>query len=194
LIWTEGDHSDVGLTSFDLGGHNCFSRGAGVGTRAGVDGVYIQCSADPLVFWSRWHGGTGILTLDGKGGSKTFTPDGGGLDSLSFSIHGGTFTDTFTLNNTFPGTSATFDNGNLLISYFGFFNTADTLVLNTGGGYFFHHFLGNLRGVDSAGFYSGSVASPLPPTWTMMLIGLAGFGLMLYRRNGGDGFAGVVPT
>jgi hypothetical protein len=59
---------------------------------------------------------------------------------------------------------------------------------------FFHHFLGNLRGVDSAGFYSASLASPLPPTWTMMLIGLACFGFILYRRNGRDSIARVVPT
>jgi hypothetical protein len=26
-------------------------------------------------------------------------------------------------------------------------------------------------------------ATPLPPTWTMMLIGLAGFGFISYQRN-----------
>src|ERR1700730_11321536 len=44
--------------------------------------------------------------------------------------------------------------------------------------------------VDSVGYYfSGTPinlavsATPLPPTWTMMLIGLAGFGFVAYRRK-----------
>jgi hypothetical protein len=44
--------------------------------------------------------------------------------------------------------------------------------------------------VDSVGYYfSGTpislavTATPLPATWTMMLIGLAGFGLFAYRRK-----------
>lgn len=44
--------------------------------------------------------------------------------------------------------------------------------------------------VDSVGYYfNGSpislsvTATPLPPAWTMMLIGLAGFGFVAYRRR-----------
>jgi hypothetical protein len=44
--------------------------------------------------------------------------------------------------------------------------------------------------IDSVGYYfSGSPisigvsAAPLPPAWTMMLIGLAGFGFIAYRRK-----------
>jgi hypothetical protein len=44
--------------------------------------------------------------------------------------------------------------------------------------------------VDSVGYYFDGTpitlavsATPLPPTWTMMLIGLAGFGFVVYRRK-----------
>jgi hypothetical protein len=37
----------------------------------------------------------------------------------------------------------------------------------------------------SIDYASASVsATPLPPGWTLMLIGIAGFGLVAYRRNG----------
>ena len=31
--------------------------------------------------------------------------------------------------------------------------------------------------------YAAVSATPLPPSWTMMLIGLAGFGFVAYRRQ-----------
>ena len=44
--------------------------------------------------------------------------------------------------------------------------------------------------VDMVGYYSSGTsislavsATPLPPTWTMLLIGLAGFGFVAYRRK-----------
>jgi hypothetical protein len=37
-------------------------------------------------------------------------------------------------------------------------------------------------GLDSVSV-SRAAATPLPPTWTMMLLGLAGFGFLLHRRN-----------
>jgi MYXO-CTERM domain-containing protein len=46
---------------------------------------------------------------------------------------------------------------------------------------------------DSGGTISAS-ATPLPPTWTLMLVGLAGFGGLLYRRKRHDAFADAVPA
>jgi hypothetical protein len=131
--------------------------------------------------------GTGSLTLNGPVASGTFTPGGGGLNSLSIFIDG----DTFTLNNAQPGTSASFQNGILTsLFYSGHVgNEALTLAFAFGfGGYSFN-------GPDefSLGTFSAS-ATPLPPTWTMMLIGLAGVGFMLYRRKGRDSFTGVAPA
>ena len=46
-----------------------------------------------------------------------------------------------------------------------------------------------VTGISNGGVVSSSItftpvsATPLPPTWTMMLIGLAGFGLAAYRRK-----------
>jgi hypothetical protein len=41
---------------------------------------------------------------------------------------------------------------------------------------------GPIGGVDAA-FETQVAATPLPPAWTMMLIGLAGFGFVAYRRK-----------
>jgi hypothetical protein len=137
-------------------------------------------------------GGTGILTVNGPVSNNTFTPGSGGLISLSLFIDGG----TFTLNNALPGTSATFKNGILTSLLYWGNSGGDTLGLFSGGGPSRSGYI--LSGPDdlSFGTFSGSPvsATPLPPTWTMMLIGLAGFGFMLYRRNRRDSFAGVVPA
>jgi hypothetical protein len=41
----------------------------------------------------------------------------------------------------------------------------------------------SLNSSSDVSFSSISAATPLPPTWTMMLIGLAGFGFVAYRRK-----------
>jgi hypothetical protein len=41
----------------------------------------------------------------------------------------------------------------------------------------------SLNSSSDVSFSSIGSATPLPPTWTMMLIGLAGFGLVAYRRK-----------
>jgi hypothetical protein len=41
---------------------------------------------------------------------------------------------------------------------------------------------GPIGGVDAA-FQTQVAVTPLPPTWTMMLIGIAGFGFVAYRRK-----------
>ena len=58
-------------------------------------------------------------------------------------------------------------------------NTLDFIVLNGNGG------------VDQSGptalrveMTGTAIATPLPSTWTMMLVGFAGLGFLLYRRAG----------
>jgi hypothetical protein len=100
--------------------------------------------------------------------------------------------NNFTLANALPGASVTFRNGNLINLFYMADLGGIKLTLNTVGLGYVYGDLINLSH-SSAGTISAS-ATPLPPTWTMMLIGLAGFGLMLYRRKGRDAFIGAVPA
>jgi hypothetical protein len=115
------------------------------------------------------------------------------------------------ISNTSLGTgfdSATFkvsDNGNLIInqsfanlfSAQAFFSDNNLLAIQLAGG------LNNIQlafnetmsGGEGFSFDYGTAsvsATPLPPAWTMMLIGLAGFGFVAYRRQRkGTAFASV---
>jgi len=131
--------------------------------------------------------GTGSLTLNGPVASGIFTPGSGGLNSLSIFIDG----DTFTLNNAQPGTSASFQNGILTSLFYSGHVGNEALTLAFAFGFGGYSFIG--PGDFSLGTFSAS-ATPLPPTWTMMLIGLAGVGFMLYRRKGRDSFTGLAPA
>jgi hypothetical protein len=124
--------------------------------------------------------GTGTLVVTGPiSGTETLFTNSG-LDSLSFAIDG----NNFTLANALFSPNVTFVGGNLAsISYTGILNGV-TFVLDTGGLFYIYNSLNNLA-VDTVGTISAS-ATPLPATWTMMLIGLAGFGFMLYRRKERD--------
>jgi hypothetical protein len=129
--------------------------------------------------------GTGSLTVNGPVGNQTFTSSSGGLVSLNIFIDG----LDFTLGNAQQGaTRAKFSNGNFeSLSYVGILG-GDTLTIGANGFAFID--TNPLR--SSVGRVSDPPvsATPLPTTWTMMLIGLAGFGVVLYRRKGRDTFAG----
>jgi hypothetical protein len=134
------------------------------------------------------EGGTGTLIVNGPitSGTNTFTSgSGGGLNSLSFLIDG----SNFTLGSALGTSSATFSNGNLTsLFYLGALGGFKLSLGTVGLGYVYGD-LFNLSH-NSMGTISAS-ATPLPPTWTMMLIGLAGFGFMLYRRMRQDGAEGM---
>jgi hypothetical protein len=89
------------------------------------------------------------------------------------------------------------DNGNVVVNQTfsnlaaaqSFFSITNLLAIQLTGG------LNNIQlafnetmsGGEGFSFSYGTAslsATPLPPTWTMMLIGLAGFGLVAYRRKG----------
>jgi hypothetical protein len=133
--------------------------------------------------------GTGSFIVNGpiaSTGIQNFAA-GSGLVSMDFLIDG----NDFKLSNA-SGADVTFLNGNLInIAYAGALGgitfNLDTLSLVYGYIDF------NNLGHDSVGTISAA-ATPLPPTWTMMLIGLAGFGVMMYRRKARDTFVGAVPA
>jgi hypothetical protein len=134
--------------------------------------------------------GTGSFTVNGpiaSTGIQNFTA-GSGLVSMDFLIDG----NDFKLSNAFLGADVTFSNGNLInIAYAGALGgiTFDLDTLRLGYRYFDFNNLGH----DSAGIISAA-ATPLPPTWTMMLTGLVGFGVMMYRRKARDTLVGAVPA
>jgi hypothetical protein len=131
--------------------------------------------------------GTGSFTVNGpiaSTGLEVFTATTG-LSSLNFLIDGA----TFTLGNALPGADVTFFNGKLTnIAYAGFSNGIN-LTLDTLGLYYLFKDA-DKPNIDSAGTISAS-ATPLPSTWSMMLIGLAGFGFMLLRKKRHDAIPGV---
>jgi hypothetical protein len=134
------------------------------------------------------EGGSGILSVNGPipgSGLDIFTPGGGGLTSLSFTIDG----SNFTLGSALPGASATFLNGNLIsLFYMGVLGGAKLTLDTVGLGYFYLDL--NDLSHTSVGTISAS-ATPLPSTWTMMLIGIAGFGFFIYRKKRPDPFTEV---
>lgn len=134
------------------------------------------------------EGGTGAFTIDGPIAStgRSFFSAGHGLTSLSFSIDG----NNFSLANELGSARVIFNNGNLIkVAYSGDLNGFNfDLVTNRLDYAFFD--LVNFS-LSSFGSISGSPvsATPLPPSWTLMLIGLAGFGLVAYRRKRKPSFA-----
>jgi hypothetical protein len=90
-----------------------------------------------------------------------------------------------------------FDNGNLfksqsfndLASAQAFFSINNLLAIQLAGGLnniqlAFNESMSSGEGFSFNYAAAGGVsATPLPPTWTMMLIGLAGFGFVAYRRQ-----------
>jgi hypothetical protein len=105
---------------------------------------------------------------------------GSGLSYLDFSIAG----SNFTLADELSKANVTFDNGNLInIAYLGALNGFKLDLGSIGLNYAFVDLLNS--SLDSFGSISASPVSeaPLPPSWTLMLIGLAGFGFMAYRRK-----------
>jgi hypothetical protein len=93
-----------------------------------------------------------------------------------------------------------FDNGNLfesksfsdLASAEAFFSNNNLIDIALGGGInniqlAFNETMSSGEGFSFNYLATGGVsATPLPPTWTMMLIGLAGFGFVAYRRQRKD--------
>jgi hypothetical protein len=138
--------------------------------------------------------GTGSLTVDGpiaSSGFETFTSAStGGLDSLSFLISG----NSFTLGNAAGTSSATFLNGSLIsLAYAGALAGATlSLTLNSAGLVYSYLDLGDPT-LTTVGAISAS-ATPLPATWTMMLIGLVGLGLVLSRRKVRGTFVSPAPA
>jgi PEP-CTERM motif len=128
------------------------------------------------------EGGSGSFTIDGpiaNTGLSVFTA-GHGLTSLNFSIDG----SSFSLANELLNSSVIFNDGNLInVAYLGSLNGFNLDLGTFGLNYGFVDLVN--ASLDSFGSISGSPvsATPLPPSWTLMLIGLAGFGLVAYRRK-----------
>ena len=132
--------------------------------------------------------GQGTFTVNGpvaSTGLSVFTA-GSGLSSLNFSIDN----NNFTLSNELVNASVTFDNGNLInVAYLGALNGFKLDLGTAGLNYIFIDLINT--SLTSSGTISASAVSqaPLPPSWTLMLIGLAGLGVVAYRRR-----IGVVPA
>jgi hypothetical protein len=84
----------------------------------------------------------------------------------------------------FQSDTATSLSGN----FSGFTSRAETGKLQSVGTYFGFANDGAIR------IRSDASATPLPPTWTIMFIGLVGVGFMLYRRQRPDGVGGLALT
>lgn len=128
------------------------------------------------------EGGSGSFTIDGpvaNTGLSVFTA-GHGLASLNFSIDG----NNFSLANELLNANVIFNDGNLVsVAYLGSLNGFNFDLGTIGLNYGFLDLVNS--SLDSFGSISGSPvsATPLPPSWTLMLIGLAGFGVVAYRRK-----------
>jgi len=128
-------------------------------------------------------GGNGSFTVNGpvsSNGLATFT-EGAGLASLVFSIEG----NNFTLDDDLTKASVTFDNGALInVAYLGGLNGFKLDLGTLGLNYIFSDLIN--PGLSSIGTISASAgvsATPLPPSWSLMLIGLVGAGFMAFRRK-----------
>jgi hypothetical protein len=131
--------------------------------------------------------GSGSLTVNGpiaNSGFETFSTGAHNLTALSFSLDG----NTFSLGNDPLGASVTFLNGNLYSIVYG--GALDNFQLDLGTGGLHYAYLDLLDGDSSAGNIS---ATPLPPSWLMMLTALAGMGLFLHRRKQVSS-AGMIPV
>jgi len=122
-------------------------------------------------------GGKGSLAVNGSIGSglTTFT-EGGTLNSLNFQIAN----YSFSLDNDLTKASVTFNNGSLTSIIYVGAKDGFKLDLDTGKlGYIFTDFIN--PGLSSVGTISspGVSATPLPPSWTLMLFGLVGAGFLL---------------
>lgn len=132
------------------------------------------------------EGGVGSFTIDctancpgSASGISVFTA-GSGLSSLNFSIAG----SSFSLANELLNANVTFDNGNLInIAYLGALSGFKLDLGTAGLSYAFVDLINS--GLTSIGSISSSPVSeaPLPPSWTLMLMGLAGIGFVSYRRK-----------
>jgi hypothetical protein len=126
--------------------------------------------------------GQGSFTVSGpiaSTGLTVFTA-GSGLSALNFSIDN----TTFTLANELLNATVTFNNGSLIsVAYLG---SLDGFKLDLGTAGLNYAFVDLINaGLTSIGSIAASPVSeaPLPPSWTLMLIGLAGFGVVAYRRR-----------
>jgi len=99
------------------------------------------------------------------------------ITALSLSVSGNSYNFTSELFTPI----ATFTNGGLTsIEYAG---AADGFKLDLGTFGLGYMFIDSVNpGLSSLGTVSAS-ATPLPPSWTLMLLGLAAFGFIAYRRN-----------
>ena len=127
--------------------------------------------------------GAGTVTIgtDGPPGIGTLTV-GRGLDLLSFTFNG--VGSAFTLSNAALVTpSVSFNNGILTnIVYVGTQNGFKLDLLSANLNYVFSDFV--TPGLSSIGTISNTPATtPLPSSWTLMLIGLAGVAMMAFRRK-----------
>jgi len=126
--------------------------------------------------------GIGSFTVNGpvaSSGISVFTA-GSGLTSLNFSIDG----NNFTLAEGGSNANVIFNNGSLInIGYFGSLNGYNLDLGTAGLNYAFLDLINS--SLNSTGNISASLvsATPLPPSWTLMLIGLVGAGLVAYRRK-----------
>jgi hypothetical protein len=127
--------------------------------------------------------GSGSFTVNGSiagTGLTTFT-EAGGLTSLNFAIDG----YNFSLNSDLGKASVTFNNGALTnVAYLGAIGGFKLDLGTLGLGYIFTDSINpGLSSIGTISASSGVSATPLPPSWTLMLIGLAGFGFVAYRRQ-----------
>lgn len=122
------------------------------------------------------EGGTGLLTVNSPVTTGTFTSDGGGLDALSISIDG----QTYTLGNSLA--TASFVNGALAsLSFVGVSNGTD-LVLAPGLFYLYVDGKETSIGTITAAV-DPPAAAPLPASIWSFAAGLLVLGLFAFWRK-----------
>jgi hypothetical protein len=125
--------------------------------------------------------GSGQFGITGNISSTGLTNfgEGSNLNSLDFKIGG----HDFTLGNDLLPAVVTFDKGSLVsIAYLGVLGNFQFDLGTLGLSYTYIS-----DGIASFGTIStgssGVSTTPLPPSWTLMLLGLVGFGVVAYRRK-----------